>query len=220
MAFQQTNYPLATLFQLVVKTVEKGVDASNVSQEFLDTVTGKKYVPFAKATKITSVGNFMYAVHIFVISAQSIKKEAPSVYFQFAREMKRANDSGGFAFGQKYCDAILRGLDEGIFENLVQFFKSGEHNRIYTEMWSEHDTTVPKDLRSKDKNDPRQKIIFGPVTTPLGGKGAGVITNFKTGERTKCSRFHATPQGKCTAGIPAGDPRFTPDQVGLCAYTH
>ena len=217
--FKATNYPLATLFQNVVKGVERGFEVTpDAATEMLDTQTGKKYIPFEKSTKVTSAENFMYSAHVFVTGVLAIKKESPQVYFPFTKELKRACSSGGFLFAQQYADALLRALDDGLFKNPVALFQSGEQNRIFAELWANRVLT-PKE-KTKDPDDPRRKIKFGPVTQPLGGKGAGVVTDYKTKAKIKCNRFHAVPQQPCTAGVPAGDNRFTPDQVGLCAYCH
>ena len=59
----------------------------------------------------------------------------------------------------------------------------------------------------------RQRIkVFGPVSTPVGGKGAGVIPR-------KCNKFHASPQEACTAGVPTNE-GFPAELCGLCAYEH
>jgi hypothetical protein len=216
--FKVSNYPMATLLQNIVKAVEKGNDATaEVQHEMLDVATGKKVIPFEKSTKVTSDVNFMYSIHVFVTSITAIKKEAPKVYYTFSKEMKRACSVGGYLFAQQYADAILRSLDEGLFKDPVSLFLMGEHNRIYDEIWSQRSTT--KSIRL-NPNDSFQRIKFGPVTTPVGGKGAGVVLDPKTKQKIKCNRFHATPQQPCTAGIPKDDPRYGADMVGLCAYAH
>jgi hypothetical protein len=216
--YKVSNYPMATLFQNIVKSVEKGNDAtSEIQHEMLDVSTGKKVIPFEKSTKVTSDVNFMYSVHVFVTSITAIKKEAPKVYFTFSKEMRRACNSGGYLFAQQYADALLKSLDEGLFKDPVSLFLMGEHNRIYDEIWSQRSAT--KSIRS-NLSDVFQRIKFGPVTTPLGGKGAGVVMDPKTKQKIKCNRFHATPQQPCTAGIPKDDPRYGAEMVGLCAYAH
>jgi hypothetical protein len=218
--YQQNNYPLATMFASIVKSVEKGQELSGPSAgSYLDPSTGKQYIPFEKTTKVTSPENFMYSVMIFVTSICQIKREAPFVYFALTKEMKRACLFKGHVAGQAYMDAFLRALDQGVFSNPVALVAAGEHNRIFEETIG-HLTKVPTEDRTKDPLDPRKKIKFGPVTTPIGGAGAGIITNWTTGQKMKCTRFHANPKQACTAGVPAGDPRFKPEQVGLCAYAH
>jgi hypothetical protein len=217
--YKVTNYPLATLFQNIVKSVERGNDVTtDAQQEMLDVATGKKLIPFEKATKVSSDVNFMYAIHVFVTSVTAIKNEAPKVYFTFSKEMRRACSVGGYLFAQQYADALLKSLDEGLFKDPVSLFLMGEHNRIYDEVWSAKNTT--KFSRLQKDPDSFQRIKFGPVSTPLGGKGAGVVLDQKTKQRIKCNRFHATPQQPCTAGIPKDDPRFSADMVGMCAYAH
>ena len=215
--YKQVNYPLSQLLQTIVKGVEKGTDVIPDQREMLDVETGKKYIPFDKSTKASSDVNLMYSIHIFVITSLSLRSEAPKVYHTFANEIRRACASSGHVLAHEYADALLRSLDTGVYGNIRALFASGEHNRIYDEVRASHRAKRPE---PKDTPDPRKKIKFGPVTQPLGGKGAGVITDFKTGDRKKCTRYHASPQQACTAGIPAGDSRFTPDQVGLCAFSH
>ena len=83
----------------------------------LDVTTGKKYIPFEKTTKVSSDVNFMYSIQIFVTSVVAIKKEAPKVYYTFSKEMRRACAIGGHSFAQQYADALLRSLDEGMFNH-------------------------------------------------------------------------------------------------------
>ena len=132
--FKASNYPMATLFQNIVKNVEKGLDVAPSASEMLDVTTGKKYIPFERTTKVASPENFIYSVHVFITSILSVKKEAPTVYYPFAKELKRACTAGGHVFAQHYADALLRALDDGIFKNPVTLFNSGEHNRIYAEI--------------------------------------------------------------------------------------
>ena len=65
--------------------------------------------------------------------------------------------------------------------------------------------------------DRRPRIVFGPVTTPLGGPGAGIITDYKTQTPKLCTRFHATPRQPCSAGLPDG---HWSGLAGQCAFTH
>ena len=51
--FKLVNYPMATLFQNIVRNVEKGEDNIEDKTEMFDPSTGKKYIPFAKAPKVT-----------------------------------------------------------------------------------------------------------------------------------------------------------------------
>ena len=106
-------------------------------------------------------------------------------------------------------DVILRKLDEGVFPNAVALFSSGEQNRLLM------DLEVPK--VPKTDADRRTRIVFGPVTTPLGGPGAGIITDYKTQTPKLCTRFHATPRQPCSAGLPDG---HWSGLAGQCAFTH
>ena len=162
----------------------------------------------------------MYCLMIFVTTSCQISNEAPFVYFSLQKEMKRACLIKGHVAAQAYLDAFLRTMDSGVFTNPLAIIAAGEHNRIYDEVMTLFSAKIPDKDRTKDPLDPRKRITFGKVTTPLGGKGAGVISNWTTGDKMKCNRFHSTPQKECSAGVPAGDPRFTADQVGLCAYLH
>ena len=220
-AYQQSTFPKATLFQTIVRTVEKGPEIiAPTEATYLDAATGKVYIPFGKSTKVTSPENFMYCLMIFVTTSCQISNEAPFVYFSLQKEMKRACLIKGHVAAQAYLDAFLRTMDSGVFTNPLAIIAAGEHNRIYDEVMTMFSAKVPDKDRTKDPLDPRKRITFGKVTTPLGGKGAGVISNWTTGDKMKCNRFHSTPQKECSAGVPAGDPRFTADQVGLCAYLH
>ena len=223
--FQVHNYPKATLFQTIVKSVEKGADLREDATELLDPTTGKKYVPFAKATKVTSDVNLMYAMSVFVTTVLGLTKEAPSVYFRLTKEIARVTISRGFRCGQEYLDVILRKLDEGVFPNAVALFSSGEQNRLLMDLeviWGPQvklKPDVPKDVPKVPKadKDPRPRIVFGPVTTPMGGPGAGIITDYNTKAPKLCTRFHNTPRQACSAGLPVG---HWSGLAGQCAFTH
>lgn len=102
-----------------------------------------------------------------------------------------------------FFDAVLRKIDEGVFTNIVALFKSGEQNRILTNLgsvWDAASKEKGKDIKKKDgKKDPRERIKFGPVTTPLGGPGTGIITDYATKQPKLCNRYHATLRQPCTA---------------------
>ena len=57
----------------------------------------------------------------------------------------------------------------------------------------------------------------GPVTTPMDGPGAGFIPDYTTKLPRLCTRFHASPQRACTAGVMAGHPS---GKVGWCLFAH
>ena len=153
--------------------------------------------------------------------------EATKVYDRFMRDICQVLASKGFAYAQEYIVEILKLLDEGTCANMVALYMFGEHNRIAGLLadnnWDNRVVPIPPGFDPNKQfgdGDVRGRIKFGAVTQPMGGKGAAVITDWKTKAKKKCDRFHASPQGNCSAGIPAGDPRFKPDQVGLCAYQH
>ena len=216
--YRQVNFPLATLFQSIVKAVERGTEVIADQREMLDTATGKKYIPFEKATKATCDANLMYAVHIFVMSVTALKKEAPQVYHTFSNEIRRVCVVNNTSVAHEYADAILRGVDGGVFANIKVLFAAGEHNRIYEEV-RDNSKVKRKAEDTPRGGDPRARIKFGPVATPIGGPGAGVITDYATGRKKKCTRFHASPQQPCSAGLPDGDPRWA-GKVGWCAFEH
>lgn len=213
-AFSQQEYPMATLMQRVIKGVVKDADVQEDTREMFDPSSGKKFVPFAKATKAEDGVQLMYCVHVFAQTLQSMARLAPKALFDFTRDVSRVIQLKGHKFGQEYIDAILRKVDEKVYANIVSLYRAGEHNKI-------HDQLVTAAAKPKPKpgggppgqlGGPNGKINFGPVSTPLGGLGAGWI-------KTKCNRFHANPQRECTAGIPPNE-GFPEHLVGLCAYTH
>jgi hypothetical protein len=216
--YKQVNFPLATLFQSIVKAVERGTEVIPDQREMLDPTNGKKYIPFEKATKASCDANLVYSVHIFITTVTALKKEAPQVYHTFANEVRRVCVATNFSVAHEYADAILRGVDGGVFANIKVLFAAGEHNRIYEEV-REHSKVKRKPDDQPRPGDPRPRIKFGPVATPVGGPGAGVITDYSTGRKKKCTRFHASPQQPCSAGLPDGDPRWA-GKVGWCAFEH
>jgi len=220
--YKVVNYPLATLFQTIVRNVEKGEDHLEDKNELFDPSTGKKYIPFAKAPKVTSDVHLMYALNVFTTTVLGLTKQAPVVYFRLTKEIGRVASVRGYRKAQEYLDAILRKLDEGVFDNPVALFKSGEQNRLLMDLevtWGP--LCQPVDEEEKDKKpprtDPRARIKFGPVTQPLGGPGAAVINDFTTKQPKLCTRFHHVPQQACTAGLSAGHPS---GKEGQCAFKH
>ena len=187
-------------------------------KEFFDATTGKTYVPFAKMVKLDSGPLLVHCVHTFVTTVVVLKGEAPRVYYDFARDVVRVVDDKGARFGQEYVDQLLRFLDEKRFSSMVALYATGEPTRTFTEMAARNPSTGDKrralgdGLKPGELGGPNGTVNFGPVTTPVGGAGAGWI-------KKRCNRFHATPQGACTAGIPP-NAGFPPDIVGQCAYIH
>ena len=217
--YKVQNYPKATLLQVIIKSVEKGEEFQEVTAEVLDPVTGKKYLPFPKAVKASSVVNLMYALLVFTTTLTQLTGEAPLVYFRLTKEVTRVAATRGAREAHEFLDAVLRKIDEGVFGNVVDLFKCGEQNRILSDLSTVWDT-IPGDKakdKAKDKIDPRARIKFGPVTVPLGGPGAGIITDYTTNEPKLCNRYHATPRQPCTAGIPVGHPSGF---AGQCAFKH
>jgi len=216
--FKIVNYPQATLFQTIIKNVEKGDSAVDDSRELFDPSTGKKYIPFSKSTKASSDVNLMLGLQIFVITLAGLKKQSPQVYFRLTKEIARVITSHGYKAAHEHLDGILRKLDEGVFPNVVMLFRSGEHNRILQDQDAARGKPEVKARDSKDKEkDPRQRVKFGEVTKPLGGPGAGIINDYKTQAPKLCTRFHAVPQQECSAGVPVGHPS---NKAGWCAFKH
>lgn len=213
-AYKQKTYPRAYLFQTMAKNVEKGEVIQEDVHEMLDATTGKKYIPFEKATKLSSAPNLMYALYLFTTCMLQVLGEAPCVYFRLVRDVTRVCNFYGFKLAHEYIDAIFRRLDEGQYTCPDDLMRHGDHNRILSDLQSlmppVKDTPV-----IKAKTDPRTRIIFGPVTTPLGGPGAGIITDYATKKPKLCNRFHATPRLPCSAGLPVGH-----IHAGQCAFTH
>lgn len=57
--YKVQNYPKATLLQVIIKHVEKGEEFQEVTAKMLDPVTRKKYLPFPKTVKASSVVNLV-----------------------------------------------------------------------------------------------------------------------------------------------------------------
>ena len=165
----------------------------------------------------------MYALVVFCSTITQLKDLAPCVWQEFLRRVMFVETANGFLLAQEFVDAVLRKLDEKTYPSITDFMRAGEHNRIIDELRHlvinpiKPNAVVPPG--TVPTGDPRPRIKFGEVIRPLGGRGAGIITNFKTKVPTKCNRFHASPQGNCTAGVPSGA-GYPADQVGLCAYQH
>ena len=62
---------------------------------------------------------------------------------------------------------------------------------------------------------PRQ--TYGVVTTPLNGPGTGLIFDQATKAPKLCTRYHATPQQDCTAGVMPG---HVSGKAGWCMFAH
>ena len=217
--YKATNYPLSTLFQAIVKAAAKGIEMPDEGKEFFDATTGKTYVPFAKMVKLESAPLLIHCVHTFVTTVCVLKTEAPRVYYDFTRDVVRVVDDKGPRFGQEYVDQLLRFLDEKRFSSMVSLYSTGEPTRTFTEMTmrigpstGDKRRGLGDGLKPGELGGPNGTVKFGPVTTPVGGEGAGWI-------KRRCNRFHSNPKLPCTAGIPP-NAGFPADSVGLCAYMH
>ena len=224
-AYKQQTSPRAQMFQTIVRGIQNGMAIVEDATVLFDPVAGKPVVPFPKATKVSSPARLMYAVSSFCTFMTIAAKEAPTVYYQFQTEIMRVCDAHGHLMGQQMADTILRKIDDQTYANMVALFAAGENNRLLAELLASQAALRPvQDGKQQDGNqqggarvDPRNKFSFGPVTQPMGGQGAGLIDNHKTGAKVKCNRFHAVPQLKCTAGVPSG---HSSGMAGLCAYSH
>ena len=221
LAYKQTTYPQATLFQSIIKSVVRGLTMLDEGKEMFDPSTGKTYVPFEKATKVNSDSQIMFAANTFVMTMLGVKKEAPKVYYEFIRDLSRVVDDKGHRFAQEYVDNLLRMLDEKRFPSMVSLYISGEPSRTFTELASRLDNKFTDDKHKMfggtqnapgHFQGPNGLVRFGPVTNPKGGEGSGWIPK-------KCNRFHCDPRKNCSAGIPANS-GFPANLVGLCAYEH
>ena len=103
--YKVVNYPLATLFQNIIRNVEKGEDNMEDKTEMFDPSTGKKYIPFAKAPKVSSDINLMYSLMVFTTTVQGLTKQAPIVYFRLTKEIGRVATIRGCRKAQEYLDA-------------------------------------------------------------------------------------------------------------------
>ena len=232
--FTNTQTPRVSIFQTITKSVEKGNHSVPTGQEMLDVATGRKMVPFEKATKVSSGGNMMYVMYLFITTISGLLKEAYKVYDQFMRDVNLVVTSRGHLYAQDYVTRILESLDMKVYKNMPELYTMGEHNRVASQLAGTHNNLVGQGLQYDSEfrpqvgtgggggrqGDPRKRIQFGTVLQPVGGAGAGIINDWKTKAPKLCNRFHATPQQACTAGIPDNDPRFKPGEVGLCAYKH
>ena len=215
--YKQAVYPRATLFQTACKAVVKGTEVIEDAREMFDPATGKKYVPFDKATKVESGEQLVYAAHLYAISMQTVRREAPKASFDFMRDAAKVSELKGYRFAQAYIDAMLRFVDEGRYDSLVSMYKAGEPTRIFIELDASGKYKAPerpplKGVGAGDGGERRRIKSFGPVSTPLGGAGAGIIPR-------KCNKYHANPREPCTAGVPSNE-GFEAGVCGLCAYEH
>ena len=210
--YKQKTEPWAALFQQIVKRVETGDAPADDGTSMFDPLTGKTLIPFEKAKKISSGANLVYSVHLLIGFWTGVMKKAPQVYQRFMKMIVQVVGSHGFTFSHKFTDALLRKLDEGFFTNPVSLMLAGEHNvildsivRVQTAKSAIFDTRVA----------PRQN--YGQVTTPINGPGAALIFDHMTKAPKLCTRFHASPQQDCTAGVMPG---HSSDKAGWCMFAH
>ena len=83
----ESTYPMATLFQFVVKATEQGVDVRPDTTELYDSALGRRYVPFAKTTKCSSGSKLMYALIVFCSTMTQLNNLAPCVWQEFLRKV-------------------------------------------------------------------------------------------------------------------------------------
>ena len=71
-----------------------GRDVDPEAGAYFDPVTGKPYIPFERATKVKSGEQLVYSVHLYVMTIQTLKHEAPKVSFDFVRDVTRVSVRG------------------------------------------------------------------------------------------------------------------------------
>jgi len=220
--YNESQYPLSTFYQTVVKNSVSGLSMQANPDEMYDTVLRQRVVAFKKAVKVTSGAMLMYTVHVFCEAISQIRDLAPVAWREFIRKVMLVETTEGFIFGQEFVDCCLRKLDENAYPTIIDLIKAGEHNRIYDDL---RHTVKPSfdpkkgDDPKKPVIDPRDRIKFGPVSVPVGGEGAGIINDFATKKPKMCNRFHGNPRTACTAGVPQ-DAKFKSSDWGKCAYKH
>ena len=216
--FKQRAEPLAALFQQLIKRIEKGDVPADDSATIFDPFSGKTLIPFAKSTKVTSGANLIYAVHLLVVFWKNGLKKAPCVYFRFVKTITQVTGTHGFTIAHKFTDALLRKLDEGYYSSPVALFKAGEHIAVL-DIIQRQQATVDADPGASSRSGltGARYQFYGPVTTPMGGPGAGAIPDYITKLPRLRTRFHASPQQACTAGVMAGHPS---GKVGWCMFAH
>ena len=62
-----------------------------------------------------------------------------------------------------------------------------------------------------------QRRVYGVVTVPFNGQGAGLVFDQATKVAKLCTRYHAKPQQLCTAGVMQG---HESGKAGWCMYAH
>ena len=208
--YKQRAEPLTALLQQLVRRVENGEPAADDSSTVFDPATGRTLTPFAKAVKVSSGANLIYAVNLLVVFCTSVMKKAPKVYFRFMEVIVQITNSHGHVFAHKLADAMLRKLDVGHYDSPISLMKAGEHNMIIDSLLRMQNTAAAA------AGGPRFSA-FGDVTVPIGGPGAGITTDPASGLQQQCLQFHASPKKKCTAGVPVGHPS---GMAGQCMYKH
>ena len=80
-----------------------------------------------------------------------------------------------------------------------------------------HQASVAAALGMTGNQGGKRFAAFGDVTIGFGGPGAAIITDPVTKIPQRCIHLHATPQKKCTAGVPIG---HLSGKAGQCMYAH
>jgi hypothetical protein len=132
----------------------------------------------------------------------------------------QASGTHGFGIAHKYVDALLRKMDEGFFTNPVTLMRAGEHNVILDVILRQQAATLgdPAVLRGAARPaGGTSRMVYGVVTTPVGGPGAGLVWDQLTKAPKRCLRYDATPRLECTAGVMPGHPS---GKAGWCTFAH
>jgi hypothetical protein len=214
--YKQRNEPMAALLQSLIKRIEKCETPADDSASVFDPSSGKTLVPFARAMKVTSGANLIYALSLLVIFYTSVMKKAPKVYFRFMEVIVQVTGSHGHSFAHKLADGMLRKLDAGLFDNPAALMKAGEHNMIIDTIQRQQ-ASIAAALGTTGMPGAKRFTAFGDVTIGFGEPGAAIITDPATKTPRPCMHFHATPQRKCTAGVPLG---HQSGKAGQCMFEH
>ena len=207
---------MAALLQSLIKRIEKGETPADDSASVFDPSSGKTLVPFARAMKVTSGANLIYALSLLVIFYTSVMKKAPKVYFRFMEVLVQVTGSLGYRFAHKLADVMLRKLDAGLFDSPSALMRAGEHNMIIDTIQREQ-ASVAAALGATGGPGAKRFPAFGDVKIGYGGPGAAIITDPVSGIPKKCIHFHSVPQKKCQAGVPID---HLSGKTGQCMYKH
>ena len=214
--FKSSTEAYGFLFQTIVKRVVRGLEySSEEGKQMYDATTGKILVPFDKATKVTSFGQFFYSYQLFVTTVCQMQGVHEGAWLRVMKDLNRRCDSGATpVLLQAYFADILKLLDQKEFQNVIALFTAGEHNHLYEEACIRH---KPKKEPNPNLNPKPtvKRYSVGPVT--IQGCGLGLIKD-RNGKPLPCKNFHASPCVPCTQGATAGD--VSAADVGKCLYQH